>query len=265
MLVDSTRCSINGSGHTFSRPVKLVDGDLMLPREIITLLEREVDEEVFSYVEKTFTYTPPTFSATPRTILPKTPEPTPRPKWVVVLDPGHGGSDPGAIGPDTRVTEARLNLDIARLVADKLRARGCTVYLTRSSDIYLSLGHRVRFANNRDADVFVSIHHNASRDRSVRGFEVFYSKNNPNGASRLKRSVELGKSICNSLHGRWNTRNRGCKHKSLYVTRLTSMASVLVEVEFMTCRDIEKQMTGDWFQGQAAAGISIGIMNHLRN
>lgn len=90
----------------------------------------------------------------------------------VVLDPGHGGSNAGAKGANG-LTEKQLTLALATAVADRLRARGVIVELTRVGDRTLTLRQRVGFADRIPADLFVSIHANASPDRTQRGFETF--------------------------------------------------------------------------------------------
>lgn len=90
----------------------------------------------------------------------------------VVLDPGHGGSNAGARGPGN-LAEKQLTLAIANGVATRLRQRGITVQLTRDGDRTLTLRQRVAFANQVPADIFVSIHANASPTRTQRGFETF--------------------------------------------------------------------------------------------
>jgi N-acetylmuramoyl-L-alanine amidase len=90
---------------------------------------------------------------------------------VVVLDPGHGGSNSGAKG--NGLVEKQLTLDVARRVAERLRTRGITVEMTRDRDRSLTLRQRVAFADRVPADLFVSIHANASPTRTQRGYETF--------------------------------------------------------------------------------------------
>jgi N-acetylmuramoyl-L-alanine amidase len=92
---------------------------------------------------------------------------------LVVLDPGHGGSNLGAPGVVDDQREKHLTLAIATRVADALRARGITVELTRTDDRTMTLRQRVEIAEHADADVFVSIHANASPSRTQRGYETF--------------------------------------------------------------------------------------------
>ena len=98
---------------------------------------------------------------------------TPRKKPVVVLDAGHGGSNLGAQGVVPGLREKHLTLTLANLVASHLRDHGIDVVMTRTADRTLTLRQRVDTANKRAADVFVSIHANASPDRTQRGFETF--------------------------------------------------------------------------------------------
>lgn len=93
----------------------------------------------------------------------------------VVLDPGHGGDEPGAVGPN-RLAEKDLNLTVAGLVADALRAQGATVVLTREQDVRLTLSTRALLATNLAPIAFVSIHHNAAPDgpSPVPGTEVYF-------------------------------------------------------------------------------------------
>ena len=109
---------------------------------------------------------------------PPAPSPAPAPRAaapIVVLDPGHGGSNLGAKGAGSAggLTEKRLTLVLASRVADRLRARGVDVRLTRADDRTLTLRRRVELANGAPADLFVSIHANASASHARRGFETY--------------------------------------------------------------------------------------------
>lgn len=96
-----------------------------------------------------------------------------RSRPVVVIDPGHGGSNPGAKGAVSGVHEKAVTLAIAKEVAAQLDARGADVVLTRDRDLTLTLRQRMAEANVRAADIFVSVHANASPARTQRGFETF--------------------------------------------------------------------------------------------
>lgn len=92
----------------------------------------------------------------------------------IVLDPGHGGKDPGAIGRYTKIYEKTINLDIAKRLKIILSSYGIKVYLTRDKDIFIPLADRAEYANRKKADFFISLHSNSSRSRWLNGFEVYY-------------------------------------------------------------------------------------------
>ena len=117
---------------------------------------------------------------------------------TIVIDPGHGGFDPGAIGR-TGLKEKYINLDIANCLAKLLRNDGINVMMTRSSDKFISLQKRVEIANEAKADLFMSIHANANHVRGLNGFEVYYISANINDSDRAlatarEVSLDLDKS-----------------------------------------------------------------------
>jgi N-acetylmuramoyl-L-alanine amidase len=118
--------------------------------------------------------------------------------FKVVLDPGHGGKDPGARGI-RGVEEKDVVLSVSKLLASSLRADGMEVALTRTDDRFLSLEERTAFANAQGADLFVSIHANASRNRTLHGVEVYYLNNTDNRGTLRLAAME------NNL--RWDPRN----------------------------------------------------------
>lgn len=92
---------------------------------------------------------------------------------IVVLDPGHGGSNPGGLNPMTGLREKDVTLDLAQRMAEELRAVGVTVLLTRQDDRSMTLRQRMMVANTNNADLFISVHTNASPTRTQRGYETF--------------------------------------------------------------------------------------------
>jgi N-acetylmuramoyl-L-alanine amidase len=105
-------------------------------------------------------------------LLPQRFSPVPRLK-IIVIDPGHGGRDDGAQNKALQLKEKILTLDLANRLKSQLNDRGYTVYLTRTSDTYVELENRADTANRRNADLFISLHLNASTDTSVRGAETY--------------------------------------------------------------------------------------------
>ena len=107
----------------------------------------------------------------------------------VVIDAGHGGKDPGAIGKKG-LREKDVNLDIAKRVSKLLRADGIEAVMTRSSDTFISLERRVTITNNSNAGLFISIHSNANRVRSLNGLEVYYISPNVSDSKRALHSAQ---------------------------------------------------------------------------
>jgi len=260
----SNRALLNGRSVFFSAPVLLLNGNLMLPDDADAKLDSEISAKtVFVYSEKPTPVPTPTRSRPVNSVPSLPPSAQPSYAGTIVLDPGHGGADPGAIGPKTGITEKALNLAVAIAVRDILVSKGAKVIMTRNADVHISLAGRAQIANSSGADCFVSIHHNSTFDRLVKGYEVLYSDNNPNGETRLADSIVLCKAISSAMDGKWSTYDRGVKSKSLYVTRLTSIPSVLVEVEFLSCSELEPVLASDWFRSRAAESIANGILKYL--
>jgi N-acetylmuramoyl-L-alanine amidase len=166
--------------------------------------------------------------------LPPTASSTPIPtqqsgKLVVVVDPGHGGPDPGAIGVGG-IQEKDIVLDIARELAAKLRDQGIEVIMTRDADIDLDLEPRVALAERVKADFFVSIHANSIdiNHPNVNGLQTYYFHDNSNRLAQVIQQEVLQTT---------GVIDRGVKTARFYVIRNTSMPAVLVEVGFVTGRD----------------------------
>ena len=157
----------------------------------------------------------------------------------LVIDLGHGGYDPGAVGKGG-TKESDVVLKIGKYLESMLKEVDLDVRFTRLSDKYVSLGDRVEFANNFGADYFLSIHINSASDSSVRGVEVWQYNNDD------KYLNEFCSSLCNEISGIFNIRNRGVKlSKGLYVLKNTSMKSALLEVDFISNSFCEKDLNND--------------------
>ena len=216
-----------------------------------------------------------------------------RPVRRVVIDPGHGGKDPGAIG--TRGTrEKDVVLHVARRVRDRLRASGLEAHLTRDSDVFLSLEARTARANQLDADVFVSIHANASRNRRTRGLETYLLDRRYDGqtarvaarengttverlndAQRILASVRLGynerfavplaRQVHRTLYQTLKRQHReardlGVKRGPFLVLFMADMPAILVETGFLSNRSEEKWLRDREVLDTIAEGIAAGIL-----
>ena len=154
----------------------------------------------------------------------------------LVIDLGHGGHDPGAIGPN-KTHEADVVLAIGKELNELLKGYELETKFTRLSNVYLSLIERSKIANNFKADYFLSIHINSATDNSVRGIEVWqYSNKN----DKLNK---FSKNLCEDVAKIFNVRNRGVKlSQKLSVLKNTNMPAALIEVDFISNVNAEKDL-----------------------
>jgi N-acetylmuramoyl-L-alanine amidase len=192
--------------------------------------------------------TAPAVAATP--LVPS----VPRGQTLVVIDPGHGGRDPGAVGIGG-IQEKQINTTISNRVQQRLQEAGLTVLMTREGDQWVDLDARAQFANRAGADVFVSIHANAiSMSRpEVNGLETYY----------LASGERLARSIHNRVLGNTDMRDRGVRQARFYVLRHTSMPAVLVETGFVTGAEDAARFRNPTAVNQIADGIARGILDYL--
>ncbi|MGM0549093.1 MAG: N-acetylmuramoyl-L-alanine amidase [Bacillota bacterium] len=174
---------------------------------------------------------------------------------LIVIDAGHGGFDPGAIGPND-LEEKTPNLAIAKKVRYLLLKQKQRVLLTRESDEFRSLQQRVNFANNKKADLFVSIHANSFNNPQSGGIETYYNKaNNKNRFLAEKIQDKLGRSL--------GIVDRGIKESNFYVIKYTKMPSALIEVAFLSNYHEARLLKNKDFQQKAATLIVEGILDYL--
>lgn len=217
----------------------------------------------------------------------------------IIIDPGHGGRDPGAIGGDG-LKEKDVMLKLANLVAEKVRRElKCQVILTRSSDIYLPLEKRTAIANIKKADLFISLHLNAHKYKKVRGVETYFlnialdedamnlaarenatSKKNIsdlqmilndlmlntkiNESNRLAGFVQKG--LVKELQRKYKKiRNRGVRQAPFYVLIGAEMPAVLVEVGYITNTMENRRFKGETYLKRVASGIVKGINTYIKD
>ena len=178
---------------------------------------------------------------------------------LIVLDPGHGGKDPGAVG--TVIKEKDANLSIARVIKGQLVALGHKVLMTRNDDVFLKPEERTAIANKTDAVLFVSIHCNGSLDKSVAGVETLYS---PKDA----RSFTAATLIQRELFGRvkkYGLPNRNVKPRTnVWVVNHCRMPSVLVECGFISNRGDESLLAAAEYRRAVGEAITSGIVHYLK-
>jgi N-acetylmuramoyl-L-alanine amidase len=217
----------------------------------------------------------------------------------IVIDPGHGGKDPGC-NIRGSIREKDIVLDIAKILAKKIeRQLGCEVFLTRNRDVFLSLEQRTAIANMKKADLFVSLHVNAHKNQRIWGLETYYlniatderavmvaarenatSEKNIsdlqailndlmlntkiNESSRLADTVQKG--LVGSVKSRYNTvKSLGVKQAPFYVLIGAEMPAVLVEIGFLTNPVERKRLVSATYRQSVAQGITDGIQNYVRS
>ena len=171
----------------------------------------------------------------------------------VIIDPGHGGKDRGALWGG--VAEADLNMRVARKVEAILKARGYQVTMTRRSDVFLSLSKRAEIANRYRNVVFVSIHFNATKYTSVRGAETFYTG---------EKGRYLASAIQRELIRKLKVKNRGVRFSRFAVLRQTVCPAVLVECGFISNSYERSRCKTSGYQDLTAQAIVSGIERYDR-
>lgn len=214
----------------------------------------------------------------------------------VVIDPGHGGKDPGCTWRGLK--EKHITLDISKRVAEKLRKRlGCEVLLTRSYDKYLALEERTAFANTKDADLFVSIHINAAPSHRLNGVETYFlnlasdeqsmqvaARENATTTrtigdlqvilndlmlnSKINESNLMARTMHKEMVGRlrkkYKVRNLGVKQAPFYVLIGAQMPSILVEVGFLTNAEEHRRLGTKAYRDLVADGITDGLISYAK-
>lgn len=217
-----------------------------------------------------------------------------RPVRVVVLDPGHGGKDPGAVGK-SGLQEKDVVLDVARRVKKELEAAGLTVYLTRDEDRFIPLASRPKIASRKKADIFVSIHANANHSRWIEGFEVYYLSESVDDDARAresaenspleledvdllesfslktilwdmiytenrKESIELARILGDIVSRQMDLKMLGVRGARFVVLKGSSVPSVLVEVGYLSNLSGEHKLYDSVYRQKLAESITAGIL-----
>lgn len=176
---------------------------------------------------------------------------------LIIIDAGHGGIDPGS--DSHGILEKEINLEIALKLQEVLHENGYSVLMTREDDNSLSLRERSDFANEKEADLFISLHQNCyAQDASVHGIEVYYN------SDKTTNDQQLAQMIQESLINETGAKNRGIhSDNGLVVTRETIMPAVLVETAFISNDDELDLIMSDDYQNKVVKGIVVGIEEFL--
>ena len=224
-------------------------------------------------------------------------------KWkfdTIIIDPGHGGKDPGAVGY-RGTKEKDIVLDVSKRLARKIERNSKTkVILTREEDIFLRLQDRTKFANANEGDLFISIHTNAAEDRRASGFETFLIGPNKNEAAvrvaaRENASLELegfsGKKLTNEdlikatiaqsafaakseefaslvqneIKKRVQSKDRCVKQAGFYVLMGASMPNVLIELGFISNPNEEKKLNSSSYRDMLATSIYYAVLKYQKS
>ncbi len=171
----------------------------------------------------------------------------------VVIDPGHGGKDPGssAFG----LVEKHLTLDLSKRIKARLEEKGVKAVLTRENDEYVELEDRAEVANSVPGSVFISIHFNGHRDRSIGGTETLYYP----GSDTARKMASY---VQSELGRRLVTRNRGFRPERLKVLEATKCTAILVECGFITNRWEAQRCGAEWFRQIVAEEIVQGLLRY---
>lgn len=185
---------------------------------------------------------------------------------IITIDPGHGGSDSGAVGPNG-YTEKEGAFAISQKVASILNQSGAKVVMTRDSDVDVygpnasarnELQARVDVGNNANSDIFVSIHCNAFVNPAANGTQTFYYGSSYQG-QRLAQNIQEKMIEANGL------RDRGISTCNFYVVKHSYMPAVLIETAFITNYDEEALLSDDEWQTIMAKAIAEGINEYFSN
>jgi N-acetylmuramoyl-L-alanine amidase len=260
-----------------------------------------MNETMIEISESSFGDETPQVKSEPDKEVKKTNTKAPAKSNIVVLDPGHGGQDPGAVA--NGIQEKNINLSIALKLEKTLESKGIKVELTRRTDVYLKLAERTEIANKLNAEVFVSIHANAlPKGKSARGFEIYLMAlptdkdalelakfenrelvdGKTNAAASDKRT-QLLLSILGDMQqnhkiiestdfaevlfkagNQSGLPMRRVAQAPFYVLRGAAMPAVLLETGFITDKDEAKLLSHSNYQQKIADAMALGIINYLR-
>ncbi len=183
---------------------------------------------------------------------------TPLKGLKIAIDAGHGGTELGAIGC-LNDNEKDVNLEISKILKEKLETNGANVIMTREDDSFVGLNDRVKIANKNNAQIFISIHNNALPDSAAHlkstGSETYYF---------YSQSKELAKDVVEALAKETGFKNNGAKAQSFAVVRNTNCPAILVEVGYIINPEDNAKLIDKNYQNKIAEAILHGLENYLK-
>ncbi|MFJ8102285.1 N-acetylmuramoyl-L-alanine amidase [Lysinibacillus sp. NPDC096212] len=177
---------------------------------------------------------------------------------IIILDPGHGGKDPGTNFGKT-IFEKDITLKVSTIVKNKLEAAGAKVLMTRTGDTFPTLQGRVDFTNANYGEIFVSVHVNSAANTSAQGTETYYAVTT---GDMFKEDIDLATFVNNQIVNNLNMKNRGVKEQQYYVIRNMLIPSILVELGFLSNNEDRAKMTDDQYVELFADSIYKGILEY---
>jgi len=223
-------------------------------------------------------------------------------KWefnTIIIDPGHGGKDPGSIGYKG-TKEKDITLDVAKRLAKKIQKNlKVKTILTRDEDVWMRLQDRTRLANDKNGRLFISIHVNSVEDRRANGFETYMIGTNKNAAAVrtaarenavldlegtnsakltdedlitatmaqagfAKQSEQFAALVQEEMNKRVQSKNRGVKQAGFYVLMGASMPNVLIELGFISNPNEEKKLNSSSYKDMLATSIYYAILKYQK-
>lgn len=280
-LVDSSYLLFGNDIYNFIEPVIQEEGKYFLPVSFLVNILPEIYDSITFKDGKLFAHTPVDNRIE-----------------TIVIDPGHGGKDPGAISYTKSNFEKDIVLSVSKKLQKKLKDKmDVEVLLTRNSDKFVSLHDRTKFANQNNADLFVSIHCNAHYSSKAHGVEVYYLSSAKTDEARavealenqvvydyeggeeavkkyddlafiladmaqsehLEESYDLSSKFQDKLVHTTNSFDRGVKQANFFVLRGAFMPAVLVELGFMTNKKEEKKLTNSTYQEKLVESLFLAL------
>ena len=279
----SERALVDGYDQSLGRPVVFSDGTVYVP---------------LSFVRQNLAHMISVRIQPPAQKVPPVPAEKKIAIRTVVLDAGHGGRDAGAVGRKIMLKEKELALSLSRKIKQVLEGAGMRVIMTRSNDTFIPLPKRADIANSSGADIFVSVHINASTSKFMSGFECYYLSNATDDNARAlaafedssldigdaadaqhskqldktlwdmtltenrKESAELAGYICGSVEKSLLIKNRGVRTARFYVLKNTNIPSVIVEAGYLSNRYDESKLNDPGFLDRMGESIARGILKY---
>ncbi len=281
-LMDSSYLQYGSDYFNMTHNIIQQDGKFFLPVIFLTDLLPQIFGNLISWQKNKLIAKAPTDNSIKR----------------IVLDPGHGGKDPGAVGYSKKHFEKEVVLELALELKKKLEQQlDVIVLLSRDKDEFVSLQQRTKFANENNADLFISIHCNAHRNTKIDGIEVYYLSTAKTDEARaveamenqvvyeyeggqeavrkyddlafiladmaqsehLEESYNLGANLQTALVSATEAYDRGVKQANFYVLRGAFMPSVLLELGFISNKEEEKKLISSSYQEKLIDSVFIGI------